>query len=500
MATERGRRNWLQSMEVVCFDVFEWHLSPDRILMGLEHAQSLGLDRQALSESGSAVLLSLIPADDRHSLRLLLAEVRERRQAGGQTHFRLARPTSKPRWLELQLAQLSGGDSAEARVVGSLVDVSSYRDALAKIAESEASLNGIIASAMDGIITVDSSLKIVLINRSAENIFKCEASEVIGGSLDRFLPARFREAHGAHILGFAATGISRRRMGSSVLPAVRADSEEFPISATISQTRVLDHVLFTVIIRDVSLQVQSEQALLKSQRQLEDHSRRAHLALEDERRRIARELHDDLGQSLTAMKMELGMARTAIPEDQSKLIEHCNRMDAMVAAMVASTRRIAADLRPLVLDDLGLGAAVEWLVKKFAEQHRISANVYVDEQAVSLNEPHASAVFRIVQESLTNVARHSGASSVEVRIQIEDERILINVWDNGRGVQGNPADVADSIEQHDTFGLRGMRERAQLLGGSFEIFSRPNEGATIRVSLPRPELTPVADIATQVRP
>ncbi len=281
---------------------------------------------------------------------------------------------------------------------------------------------------------------------------------------------------------------------------MRADGEEFPISATISQTRVLDRVLFTVIIRDVSLQVQSEQALLKSRKQLEDHSRRAHLALEDERRRIARELHDDLGQSLTAMKMELGMARGAIPENQSKLIEHCNRMDAMVAAMVASTRRIASDLRPLVLDDLGLGAAVDWLVKRFAEQHRISANVYVDEQVVSLNEPHASAVFRIVQESLTNVARHSGATSVEVRIQIEDERILISVWDNGRGLQGGPTDAADSIEQHNTFGLRGMRERAQLLGGSFEIFSRPNEGATIRVSLPKPEFTHHSVTDQQVSP
>lgn len=472
--------DWRQTMAASRFDVFEWHLIPDRILISNEHAQSLGFDPKAFAESGSVALLAQVHVEDRGPLQSWLTALRQGRETSMHAHFRLAQPSTNPRWLELQMAQVSGKNTATELLVGSLTDVSGYRDALARVAESEASLNGIIASAMDGIITIDESLKVVLFNRSAQNIFKCAATDVIGGSLDRFMPTPFRDRHNTHIRGFAAVGISQRRMGPSILPAIRSDGEEFPISATISQVRVGNRVLFTVIIRDVSVQVESEKSLLKSQRQLEDHSRRAHLALEDERRRIARELHDDLGQSLTAMKMELGMARNTIPPNSLVLLEHCTRMDAMIAAMVASTRRIAADLRPLVLDDLGLGAAIDWLVKRFAEQHRISANVYVDAQVTSLNEPHASAVFRIVQESLTNVARHSGATALEARIQLEEERIMINVWDNGRGLE------AKSIEQHNTFGLRGMRERAQLLGGAFEVFSKPNEGTTVRVSLPRP--------------
>lgn len=459
---------------------FEWQLATDSIAANGKDLLEFGFDERQLREHGSHALLAHVHPDDRNAVNAVLATFREGGTSDIQTIFRLQTTEHQTRWLEMRVASINLTAGRSTSVIGWLADVTKIQLELNRTAESEAILNGIIASATDAIVTVDARFNVIQFNRAAEMIFLCRAADVIGGPLDRFLPLPFRATHGAHIARFGATGTSQRRMGASILPAVRADGHEFPISATISQVHVNDHTLYSVIIRDVSEQVESDRALRNSQRQLEDHSRRTQQSLEDERRRIARELHDDLGQSLTAMRMELGMTRQAVSPQQTGLLEHCERMDSIVSALVASTRRIAADLRPLVLDDLGLGAAIDWLVERFSSQHRVATDVFVDDQVSVLKEPQASAVFRSVQESLTNIARHAGANAVEVRVEMQDNHVMTSIWDDGRGFD------ASSIEQNQTFGLKGMRERAHLLGGKLDVFSRIGEGTTIRVSLPRP--------------
>lgn len=476
-----SEQRWRLAIDAGSHAVFEWNVDEDSIRLSGSRLHSLGLPPDALLSRGSQSLLDRVNAEDRADLAQLLQHARAERLERLQHSFRLHPDQGPEHWMELRAGAVQSSNGTHHVMIGSLTDISEHKRALVLLAQSEAKLNGIIDSAMDAIVTVDQNMKIVLFNKSAEHIFRCSAEDVLGGTLDRFLPPRHRGNHDTHIRRFGVTGVSQRRMGFSILPAVRADGTEFPISAAISQVQVEGRPLYTVIVRDVSEQVASERALVQSQRELSELSLRAHHALEDERRRVARELHDDFGQSLTAMRMELGMARQSLPAGNKTMLEHCDRMEAMIAAMVAATRRISSDLRPLVLDDLGLGAAIDWLVERFSEQHRIAADVYVDEDVAHLEEPYASALFRIVQESLTNVARHSGASAVEVRIESLDNQIRATIWDNGRGM------ATGSIEQRKTFGLRGLRERAQLLGGTFEIFSRLGEGTTIRVSLPSPE-------------
>lgn len=475
-----NERRWRDAIDAGSHGVVEWLLEPDSIHLAGSRLDQIGLDADALRRLGSRSLLAQVHESERSALGAQIEAVLTGRSDTLQTSVRLDGVAGHGRWLELRLARSQTTGSPPGLLVGSVTDVTAHQAALARLAQSEATLNGIIDSAMDGIITLDDTLHVVLFNQAAEAIFRCKAQDAIGGTLEAFLPPRHRGGHDQHIRRFGTTGISQRRMGFSILPAQRSDGSEFPISASISQIRVENRTLYTVIVRDVSAQVTADRALVQSQRELSELSLRAHRALEDERRRVARELHDDFGQSLTAMRMELGLARASIPPGDQKLHEHCDRMQAMLDAMVSATRRISSDLRPLVLDDLGLGAAIDWLVERFTEQHRIAADVYVDEDVAHLAEPHASALFRIVQESLTNVARHSGASAVEVRIELQDDKIMASIWDNGRGL------AAGSIEQRKTFGLRGLRERAQLLGGSFEIFSRLGEGTTIRVQIPRP--------------
>ncbi len=140
---------------------------------------------------------------------------------------------------------------------------------------------------------------------------------------------------------------------------------------------------------------------------------------EAERTRIARELHDELGQVLTALKMDVEMLSAKIPHDRADLAEHAVAMNRLLDSTVATTRRISSDLRPLVLDDLGLGAAAEWLLEGLAQRAGISFELQMDPSCADLGEPQASTLFRVMQESLTNVARHARATRVTVRLTRE---------------------------------------------------------------------------------
>jgi signal transduction histidine kinase len=154
------------------------------------------------------------------------------------------------------------------------------------------------------------------------------------------------------------------------------------------------------------------------------------------------------------------------------------RMQALLDSTVAATRRISADLRPLMLDDLGLAAAVEWLIESFRERNAIECELIAPSEDLDFKEPLASCVFRILQESLTNVARHSGASSVQVALARSNGEIALTVKDNGRGFS------PDAPRKPDSYGLMGLRERAFLVGGKVAIASAPGKGVRIDVRIP----------------
>src|SRR6266700_3151067 len=232
----------------------------------------------------------------------------------------------------------------------------------------EARVSGIVESAMDPIVTVDERQRILVFNAAAEHVFRWPRAAVLGEPLDKLLPERFRQGHRAHIEHFGRTGSTSRRMGGrNVLMALRADGEEFPIDASISQVSEGDGKFYTVILRDVSARVLAEEALRRSKEELHELASAAHRAREQEKSRIARELHDELGQQLTALQMDVAWCRDKTPSNQEAMASRLARMEALLETTVAATRRISADLRPLMLDDLGLQPALEWLVASFTE-------------------------------------------------------------------------------------------------------------------------------------
>jgi len=212
---------------------------------------------------------------------------------------------------------------------------------------------------------------------------------------------------------------------------------------------------------------------------------------EQERTRIAREIHDDLGGNLTAIKMALAMLAQRLPPDQPQLAERAAYVDSLVDRTIESVHRISLDLRPSMLD-FGIVAALEWQIKEFEKQNGIACSFASNEKEIDLSLDHATALFRIFQEALTNIAKHARASVVTVRLQRFRHHIVLTIADNGRGVQQADRSKAGS------FGLRGMNERARALGGTMALSEAPGGGAlvTIKIKLTSPRPTIIEPAAT----
>ncbi|MDX1375501.1 MAG: PAS domain-containing sensor histidine kinase [Burkholderiales bacterium] len=347
--------------------------------------------------------------------------------------------------------------------------------------EATTRLGAIVETAMDPIITVDDAQRIVLFNRAAEQAFGCSRADAIGAPLERFIPARFRDAHRRHVEAFGRTGITNRRMGENdVLWALRADDSEFPIEASISQTGVGEGHFYTVILRDITRRKNFEDALRRQQEELRELSARVIEAREEEKTLIARELHDELGQLLTALKMDVAWLRERLPADAHETAQKIEQMNAVLDRTVGSVRRISADLRPLMLDDLGLADAAGWLVGEFARHAGVECTLEIapGTDFGALERSTANAVYRALQESLTNVARHARAKHAWVMLRVEDGSVQLEVEDDGRGI--DPEDVAKPR----SLGLKGMRERALYLGGSCEVSRAPRGGTRLRLRVP----------------
>jgi signal transduction histidine kinase len=243
----------------------------------------------------------------------------------------------------------------------------------------------------------------------------------------------------------------------------------------------------TVALQQVNQQLQAEiaertpieAALRSSQQQLRHLATHLQNRQEEERRHIAREIHDELGQALTTLKIDVSWLSRRAATASQPWQECLSRISSQLETVINVVRRISTALRPGVLDDLGLTAALEWQLQDVRKRTGLAYQLTLPLEEVDVEPARTTAVFRIFQEALTNVLRHAEATSVAVQVTQDDDALLLEVADNGKGI--SPNQVAD----HTALGLLGMRERAHLWGGDVTIEGTPGVGTTVRVRMPR---------------
>ena len=228
------------------------------------------------------------------------------------------------------------------------------------------------------------------------------------------------------------------------------------------------------IMTNISASKHEHEENLRSRERLAELTAHIEQAKEDERTRIAREIHDDLGGNLTAIKMALAMLAARLPADQPGLREKADYVDDLVDRTIEAVHRISLDLRPTMLD-LGIVAALEWQAREFEKQMGIAVVMRCPDKDLELEPDHASALFRIFQEALTNIAKHAGATRVTVSLRRQRTLLILSICDNGRGIG-----AADRLKPQ-SFGLRGMSERASALGGTLALSAAPGGGTMVTI-------------------
>lgn len=345
-------------------------------------------------------------------------------------------------------------------------------------------LAGIIETAIDGIITIDEDHKIILANPAAAAFFGYTVKGLTGTSLNQVIPNRHRAAHGEHVKKFGETGVTRRKMGTDFddfyVTGLRSDGREFPIEASISSLVENGHRYYTVIFRDITERKLAKEKIAQNHTQLSQLSAALQSIREEERKHIARELHDDLGQLLAALRMDLSLLQrdSLITEKSKKTI---SSMDQLILTSITTLRRIATDLRPRALDEGGLFFALQTLKKDFSARHGIDCELLANEEQLMLDDAHSTAIFRIIQESLTNVVRHAKATEVQIEFHRSSDTLKFSINDNGQGIEET------DMRKSRSFGLVGMRERVKAMHGQFELSSVLGEGTNLKICIPLTE-------------
>jgi len=239
---------------------------------------------------------------------------------------------------------------------------------------------------------------------------------------------------------------------------------------------------------DTLLQQQRElvASLERGQAHFEQLARSVWRTQEEERRRIARELHDGLGQNLTAILRLLEQA-AATPGCNDATRAQIERAGTLVHATLAEARALSRQLRPQILDDLGLAAALRWLARSFRDAHNLDVALDLAEPLPVSGSDAETLIFRVAQEGLTNIVKHSSAARAEISLRISDERVQLRIGDDGKGCDTTQA-LRHGSEGRSS-GLGGMRDRVQLFGGQLRITSQPGSGFSLEIAFPFPSNT-----------
>ncbi|MCX5820214.1 MAG: PAS domain-containing sensor histidine kinase [Deltaproteobacteria bacterium] len=387
--------------------------------------------------------------------------------------FRIITSDGRTKWILESVTSIHYG--GRPAVLGNSMNITEQKEARNRLEELEALESSILDAIPHAVIGLHNRV-FNFANNAVKAVFGWRPEELIGKNVRIFYRT---DGEYEEIARRFYTALESRRTYSTEFPCRRKDGVDIicmvrasRIGETLRERRIV------VTYEDITERIQAEKELEHSRQELRNLSTHQQTVREEERTRIAREIHDELGQTLTALKMDLAWLKNRLPAGMKPLHAKMQQMSKLADATIESVHRIATELRPGLLDDLGLAAAIEWQAADFQNRSGIACKATLAADDLELDRDLATALFRIFQETLTNIARHAGATRAEVSLERSEDRIVLTVADNGRGI------TRKQSEDDRAFGIIGMRERAHLWGGELRIAGSREEGTTVTVAIP----------------
>lgn len=415
---------------------------------------------------------------DREQVLLAFQRLPETRTISTEYRWRVADGTY--RWFLDNAVLQKNPDGTAWEIVGIWIDITAQKEIVDSLRETNERLTALIHASPVGIVILDAVGNCQLWNRAAERIFGWREDEVLGRTLPTVAPDQLNEHR-----------MLRERVmkdhAFTDLEVVRSRKDGTRIYISLSTAPLRDRsgtiCGLMGLMADMSQRKHAEAELNHSNDQLRALAKRLESVREFESSRIAREIHDELGQSLTSVKFDLAWVsrHLASSDSEDTRAEMHGKLHALMQAVetiIQSVREIATTLRPRVLDELGLSAAIDWQTRDFEKRTGIRCQCSLPTEPIPVGPDQATTLFRIFQEILTNVTRHAQATSVRVRLTISGDSILLEVCDNGRGI------TEQELSSRASLGLIGMRERAEQWGGKISICGTPSKGTTVSVQIP----------------
>lgn len=497
-------------------DVSELGYSMKVIEDGRELYSQPGADRQLASEWGQVTELRLPGLEwtiQAWPTSQLLSQLRTR-----LPELALALPLALTGLLLIMLrfVQATGRHGREIEATNEQLNAALHMRTIAEEEshESHARFAGILKISADAIISTDEKQQITLFNEGAEAMFGYKSEEVIGRSLELLLPHRFRIAHRDHVQKYSETQDNpHKRIVARIVFGLRKDSSEFSLEASISKLELKSQTIYTAILRDVTERQRAQEELRRAHNELAVRVQERTVELQcanqalqeeiaerkeaeemlrqlsgrllqvqdEERRRVARELHDSTAQYLCALSLNIAAVQAGAPELPEHLLAILSDTSLLVDRCGTEIRSLSYLLHPPLLDDLGLTSALHWYAQGFTKRSGVEVQLELSPTLGRLPADYERAYFRIVQECLTNVRRHSGATVAKIRISRDEHGTRLEVTDNGRGMPGlTPA--TNDVVAFLGVGIAGMRERVRQLGGLLEI-SSTSQGSVVSAVL-----------------
>jgi PAS domain S-box-containing protein len=445
------------------------------IYVSPSHERLLGYSQQETIGKSPTVFCH---PDDRRNVALAFKNA-VRAASPGQATYRVMAKGGQEFWLEALITPIADDKGRVTRLLTASRDITERKSADDKLRESEFTVRTLLESASQGIIVVDPKGKIVLANRAAGKIFGYRNNELLETKIPDLIPRRFHGRHNVEHRDFFLNPKAREIGVALNLFGLRKNGTEFPVEVSLSYMEKNQDILAVAFVTDVSEHKQAEAALRESHDQLLDLSGKLMSVQDEESRRISRELHDAFSQELAALSTESRLLKRELPPEARGAARKIEGIALRIGKLAMGIHQMSRRLHPAILDDLGLVAALRAECNAFSDVHKIHTDFRSSRVPKSVPDNVALCLYRIAQESLQNIAKHSEAQKVRVDLAFKRGIIQLAIEDFGNGF-----DLQAQKRKKRGLGLIGMEERVRLVRGKLTIDSKPGRGTRVLAQVP----------------